>query len=173
MEYSDNDSPELTKWKLNHENALGRHHWFFAQQTTLAESVLSFGLEAIRTSALINGGAAIAVFAFLGSLYGSENGAAASIIRSLHPAAMFFAAGALLSGMASGWAYFAQSNYMSAHDEAELHWQQPYIRHGEAAERAERFGRFWHAMCVAFIVASYSASALGLWNAWQAMTLAH
>lgn len=172
MEYNDGDSSTLREWKINHEAALARHNLFFTQQAGLATSVISFGLEAIRTTALINGGAAIAVFAFLGALYGSENEASRRIIQALHPAAIYFSVGAIFSGMASGWAYFAQYKYLDGHNEATLHWDHPHVRHGEKSELAERWGMFWHALCVAFVVFSYAATALGLWNAWGAMNIA-
>lgn len=172
MEYNDTDSPELVKWKVNRESALARHNLFFTQQAGLSDAVISFGLEAIRTTALINGGAAIAVFAFLGALYGSDDPSAKGVIHALHPAAMFFSIGAILSGLASGWAYFAQFQYLDSHSEAELTWDHPFVYHGEKADRAERWGKFWHGLCVAFVVFAYCATALGLWNAWRAMVFA-
>lgn len=82
-----------------------------------------------------------------------------------------FAAGAIFSGLASGFAYFAQYLYQSTHTEWELTWMYPYIKENDGADRLRRFGTFWHALCIASVVASYSASVLGLWSAWRAMML--
>ncbi|WP_085026904.1 hypothetical protein [Ensifer aridi] len=134
-------------------------------------SVISFGLEAIRTAALINGGAVIAVFAFLKALYGADGPEAKAMIGALQPAAFMFAAGAIFSGLASGFAYFAQYLYPATHVKWQLTWEFPYIKEGEGADRLRRFAAFWHALCIAFVIASYSITVLALWSAGRAMTL--
>ncbi|MDX1004620.1 hypothetical protein [Sinorhizobium medicae] len=168
MEYSKGESEEVVEWKLNHEAALIQHNRHAATSNVLLESVFSFGLEAIRTTAILNGGAVIAVFAFLGSLYGKDP-ANFQLVRALLPAAFTFAVGALLAGLASGFAYFAQMLYSVAHDDAVLMWKYPYCENKPSQDGRLRFGIFWHTLCVCTVAASYGCIILGLVEAWAAL----
>lgn len=156
-------------WKLNHEAALIQHSRHNATSGILLESVFSFGLEAIRTTAILNGGAVIAVFAFLGALYGKD-GSAVDLAHKLLPAAFTFAVGAVLAGVASGFAYFAQMLYSAAHDDVKLTWDHPYCENSPSQDRSLRFGIFWHSLCVCAVLASYSCIIIGLVSAWNVLS---
>ena len=168
MEYSEGESSEVVAWKLKHEAALIQHSRHNAVSNVLLESVFSFGLEAIRTTAILNGGAVIAVFAFLGSLYGKDS-TDIQLARELLPAAFTFAFGAVLAGTASGFAYFAQMQYSAAHNDAILTWEHPYTENPPSQDRTLRFGIFWHTICVCAVLASYGCIILGLVDAWNAL----
>ncbi|WP_043620285.1 hypothetical protein [Ensifer sp. ZNC0028] len=168
MEYNEGESANVVGWKLNHEAALIQHNRHSATSGILLESVFSFGLEAIRTTAILNGGAVIAVFAFLGALYGKD-GSAIELARELLPAAFTFAVGALLAGVASGFAYFAQFLYSGAHDDVKLTWEHPYCDNPPSQDRRLRWGIFWHVLCVCAVLASYGCIILGLIGAWAAL----
>ncbi|SFJ02921.1 hypothetical protein SAMN04515648_2527 [Phyllobacterium sp. CL33Tsu] len=65
MEYSHDDSMELRKWRIAREEALAAHASFDQSGKDLFRASIDFGLEAIRTAALTNGGAVLAALLFL------------------------------------------------------------------------------------------------------------
>jgi hypothetical protein len=123
MEYSENDSKPFVEWKLNREMALRSHAEHDASAQALFRSTVDYGLEAIRTAALINGGAVIACFALLGTMRGDAQ--SALMFKSLLGPAFTFAVGAVLTGCSSGFAYIAQSFHTNAHHAVILNWDAP------------------------------------------------
>lgn len=68
-------------------------------------AAVDIGLTALRTSVLMNAGAVVALLAFVGQLWDSED----AIIRTVLWTMMPFLAGVILGGLGTGIAYFYQS----------------------------------------------------------------
>ncbi|HEM6675109.1 TPA: hypothetical protein ACHFX9_000378 [Citrobacter farmeri] len=83
-----------------------------ASNLEVFRSVITVGANASKAFMIINGGAAIALLAFLGNIWNKESTptAAASISFSL----LLFCLGVLCSGVCSGFTYLAQFCYASS-----------------------------------------------------------
>nr|CAD6602689.1 hypothetical protein RKHAN_01189 [Rhizobium sp. Khangiran2] len=172
MEYSDNDSRELTLWKMEREQAMAAHARLSGDSQTLFNSAMAFGLEAIRTATFINGGAVVAVFAFLGATFNSESPATVAVRMALLHPAFLFAAGAVLSGVASGLSYFSQMMFTAAQYHHDWTWEHPYSKETEQAAAAQGWGEFWRALAVASVILSYVALSVGLSAAYSSLSTA-
>lgn len=172
MDYSENDSREFTQWKLDREQALAAHAEHRAEGGRFMESTVSFGLEAIRTAALVNGGAAIAMMAFLGATFSSESASANAVRLSLFVPAFIFAIGAVLSGLASGLAYLAQRFFYDDHALVRYQWHKPFVDDLPEAASARRRGNSALQLCVTCVCLSYGAVLLGMYKAWSALSAA-
>lgn len=162
MEYSDAESREFTVWKTNHEQALNAHNNYQEEKRQMFGSAMDMALEAIRTAAVINGGAVIAVFAFLGTLLAAESGAARTMRIAIVEPAFLFAAGAVLSGVASGLSYFAQLAFTRSYEEYDLNYERPYITETKLSKRFGIVGEGFRVLAVLSVLTSYGALIAGL-----------
>jgi len=171
MEYNDGDSKELFSWKIQREQAFATHTSYQEDSRNVFNSAMGMALEAIRTAIIINGGAVIAIFAFLGSIFNSSEPATIAVKYALLGPAFLFAAGAVLSGVASGASYFSQILFSRAHEEYEMIWEHPYVKATTASESFRSWGDFWRAIAVALVVFSYAALTFGLIKAHSAISI--
>ena len=73
-------------------------------------SVIIYGQAALKSSILINGGAAVALMAFIGKIWGTE--LAVPAVEALTAAVLLFAFGVLASALGTGSTYVTQFSYM-------------------------------------------------------------
>ncbi len=142
---------------LNDRNAVRWHDRHDHTGHEMFRAAIDFGLEAIRTAALLNGGAVVACFAFLGVLLGSSNPQAAALFKPLLWPALVFTVGAILAGTASGWAYFAQGYFSDGHGWV-TYTNDP--EDGYIVDQPERStingkGRFFQILSIASVFGSY------------------
>lgn len=98
---------ELERYKAELEQHIeGMKHTYAANLESF-RAVITAGQNAIRSMILINGGASVAILAFLGHLASTNTGAIPAFAGCLVP----FAAGTLLGGLVSGGTYLAQWLY--------------------------------------------------------------
>ncbi len=115
-------------------------------------SVIDYGLTAVKAAMLINGGAAIAILAFLGNL---KPGAPLSIPpTSLAFPLLSFSAGVLLGALGTMFGYFTQ--YKFTYD---------FVRTGQASI----VGILLHLTAVLFVVIAFGCFAYGIWQSYQAI----
>jgi hypothetical protein len=92
---------QLTAWveryKLEHDRNM-----------EMFRSTIQAGQNALRTCLLINGGAAVALLAFLGHVASGEGAGASMPMVAVARALAFYVAGVLIGGLASGFTYLAQ-----------------------------------------------------------------
>lgn len=169
MEYHEDEGEEFQRWKLNHESALAAHAQHGNTTAQLLEGGLSFALEAIRTAVLINGGAVVAIAAFIGATYNAPTGEVGAIRAALLLPAFLFAIGAVTAGLASGCAYFTQLMYHEASDYQATVWEQPFIRDTPSSKSKRWWGVCWHRLGVIMILGSYSTLGVGLVLAFRAL----
>lgn len=170
MNYEQDERREVLEWKLNHESAIRTHAAHRNDAAMLFQAGLSFGLEARRTAILVNGGAVVAMMAFIGATYNSPSSDVESLRAALLLPAFIFAAGAVVAGMASGFAYFAQYLYHEVAEAREMHWERPFIRDTRASASPMRWGMFWHVLCVIAVPCSYVLLTSGLTLAYLALS---
>lgn len=169
MEYYETEREDFQRWKLNHESALAAHAQHGNTTAQLLEGGLSFALEAIRTAVLINGGAVVAMAAFIGATYNAPNGEVEPVRAALLLPAFLFAIGAVAAGLASECAYFTQLMYHEASDYQATEWDQPFIRDTASSKSKRWWGVLWHRLGVVMILGSYSTLVVGLVFAFRAL----
>lgn len=112
-------------------------------QKELFKSVIDAGQHALRVSLAINGGAAVAVLAFLGNLMTKSP---ATSLGQFPTAMLFFVSGVLAAAIATGCTYLTQHWYH--HDRK---------KHGDIS----------NLICIGLVVSSYALFAIGAWVAFQ------
>ncbi len=110
-------------------------------------SVIATGQTALKSALLINGGAAVALLAFIGNVW--VKGTSQAAVNSLTSSIASFSFGVLLAAIASGTTYLTQ-----------------YGHHHKWGKLAVAF----HVITVALVLASYVLFALGTYNAYSAFT---
>jgi hypothetical protein len=91
---------ELHKWVEEHKN-------IHTQRVEMFRSVIQAGQNALRTAFLMNGGASVALLAFIGHL----SSVAPGRIPSLAPSLAVFVCGVLVAALATGVTYLSQWFY--------------------------------------------------------------
>lgn len=112
VENSPPDGPtevQMEEWRMKRE---GQVLQYKAEQESNLEgfrSTIQFGQAALKSSILINGGAAVAILAFIGHILGS--GVSKTIQSEISYSLLIFFVGVLAAAMACGTSYFSQSYY--------------------------------------------------------------
>lgn len=153
---------EEEAWQRNNHLADNAHDRFSKQMELMLQSAFDFGLEAIRTSALINGGSVIAGLAFTASLYQADRYLANQIMY----VSFVFAVGALFSGLASGAAYFAQIFFHREMTYRRLDYIHPYVHEIDGARGNRIVGISFQAIAIVLVIFSYACIAIGASLAW-------
>ncbi|WP_447044094.1 hypothetical protein [Vreelandella sp. H-I2] len=118
----------------------------------MLRSVVTVGQSALKSALLINGGASVALLAFIGKIWGGTN--AQPTLDALAAALLCYIFGVLSSAMAAGATYFSQAGYA-----------------GEFGSIAHRVGRSGHVAAVLFVFGGYYLFARGSWLAFKAIGL--
>ena len=112
---------EMTKWaeEVKHINASSLEHIKYQQagQLEVFKGAIRFGEIALKSSLLVNGGAAVAFLAFIGTLWTGSKENPQSILHLAGPL-MMFVWGVLFGAVSSGLAYLTQITY----SEGSLRW---------------------------------------------------
>ncbi|GMB82807.1 hypothetical protein NN6n1_35900 [Shinella zoogloeoides] len=165
MEYHEGESAYFANWKLELELARTVHDDHRASGGRLFEATIQFGLEAIRTAALINGGAVIAIIAFLGATY-STRGEVETIRHALWGPAFIFISGSILCGIAAGCAYVSQALFTEAHSRVALQWKRPFVQDNADKAYVENWAKVFQGMAVGWVVFAYAALITGVVMLW-------
>ncbi len=172
MEIEPGDSQRLIAFKLNHDQAMATHAGYAEDRRQVFGSAMDMALEAIRTAALINGGAVIAVFALIGTLFEANDTVSKTMRLAIIQPAFLFAGGAVLCGIASGMGYFAQIAFARAHEEFELNFEHPFIKATASSKRFQIAGECFRAVAVSAVILSYAALITGLVFGYEALSKA-
>lgn len=133
--------------KLQHDSRLAHNRAVHETNLEMLKSVLEAGRTALTSVILINGGAAVALLAYLGNLL-SKN-------PKLEPPAdisiglVLFASGVLSGAMASGSRYVSQSFYSKDWDKS---------------------GNTFNGLSILLALSAYVMFGLGVWAAYQAFS---
>ena len=98
---------ELEKYKAHLSKWVEEHKSFNQWGFEFFRATISAGQSALKSAILINGGASIALFTFIGKLWGNPNTQAAQLIAPLQ----LFLFGVLFAAIAAGTTYLAQWFY--------------------------------------------------------------
>ncbi len=105
-------------------------------------AVITIGQGALKSGALINGGACVALLAFIGNIITKDT----SMTSDLSTALLIFGGGLLFAAMSSGTTYLAQVNY-------------------ETKKIKKAF--IFHYLTISFVTLSYLSFLLGGLQSWQ------
>jgi hypothetical protein len=129
---------ELQKWVEEHKN-------IHAQGVEMFRSVIQAGQNALRTAFLMNGGASVALLAFVGHL----SSVAPERVSTLAPSLTVFVGGVLVAALASGVTYLSQWFYAG-----ERSWQ-------------KKTGFALNIAAILFGLGAYGVFAFGMWRAYH------
>lgn len=135
------DEWKLKLAELKHQSDLAGYVATQESNRVLLEAVMGFASATLKSALLINGGAAVAILAYLGN--------ARSEMRSEFPhALLMFTSGVLFAAVASGASYLAQYQY------------------AKREAKAERWGDGYRGVAIGLVFLTYIAFAFGSYNAY-------
>ena len=135
---------ELEKWKEDCHRQMDAWKNEQTWQMHLSNATGIAGQAAMKSALLINGGAAVAILAFIGQIFNSSVNC--DIVHSLKLSMILFVSGTLSSAVAFGTTYLAQ-----------LSWQ----------SNKNRFGLIINNISTALVILSYLLFLCGSYTAWS------
>lgn len=133
------------------ELARRAHERDYEEQARMFQSVMSMAALAVRTTALVSGGAVVVSLAFAGRLYGSRPELALNLLWVVG----IFGVSAVFSSIAAGSGYITQSYYARASYEKVHQWKHPYVLQKPEFHALSRKGLAWHRVTIfLFVVAN-------------------
>ncbi len=124
--------------------------YYNAQQQHSLEmfrSVIVYGQDALKSAILINGGAAVALLAFIGNVWTKSTGQPA--VNSLTKAIFLFTIGVLSAAIGAGTSHLTQYFYK---------------------ENKEKKAKMLHVLTIVIVVAAYTLFFFGSYNAYRAFS---
>lgn len=134
---------DLAKFRADHERNLAHYNATQATSIEMLKSVITFGQTALKNALLINGGAAVALLAFIGNIWGE--GIAQNAVAPITNGVILFAFGVLAAALGAGTSYVAQYCY--------------HYHHNKAAKA-------FHGLTLVIVVLTYIFFAFGAWEAY-------
>lgn len=127
-------------------------------------TTIEYGRDAIKTSLLINAGAAIAILAFMGNALGKEIPSEwKAAVSGLSLSLIGYTAGVLLAGFNYGIAHFSQGNYLRAQYNSKILLREqsndPTREYNNFTKHLKK-GNIWRSISIAVTVATFIAFAL-------------
>lgn len=157
--------------EIDRSHAIRWHQQHTETGNIYLRAAIDFALEAIRTAALVNGGAVIACLAFLGTLQ-EKLAASSPLLDAVWFATALFTIGVVLAGLASGFAYFAQYFYGFEYNAVQLTWEHPFEKELSSKKWFNRIAIAWHTMAALMVLASYCLVVFGAIEIYEAQSLA-
>lgn len=118
----------------------------------MLRAVITVGQSALKSALLINGGAAVALLAFIGKIWGGVD--TQPVLGALAIALICYVAGVLSAAMASGATYFSQAGYSD-----------------EFGRASQGVGVGGHIAAIIFVFGGYGFFATGSWIAFKTIGL--
>lgn len=118
--------------KLEQERNIAKYNAEAALETQVGLAVITLGQNALKSAVLINGGAAVALLAFIGNVWGKEIGK--DILVPLADSMRHFTYGVLMAAMGGGATYCCQHLYQL---------------------RKTKLGLFFQFVAIGLVIASY------------------
>ena len=132
------------------------------------EAAFKSGQVALRTVVLVNGGAAVAVLFFLGTIAAKVSVAQISIVAS---SLIWFVAGITCGLIALTCAYLTNLYDANVGTSLSQTWQYPYSQPGRYTHYFVRISRFVHILAILAGTASLLLFVVGMWDVRSAIIL--
>ena len=135
---------DLASFRAEHERILAHYDAQQKHSVEMIRSVFAYGQAALKSSILINGGAAAALLAFIGKIWSEETGQAA--VNALTNALVLFSFGVLAGAIGTAATYLSQLSYTSS-------WT--------------KIGVGFHVLTILIVAAAYVLFGLGSYEAYE------
>ena len=135
---------DLASFRAEHERNLAHYDAQQKHSVEMIRSVFAYGQAALKSSILINGGAAAALLAFIGKIWSEETGQAA--VNALTSALVLFSFGVLAGAIGTAATYLSQLSYASS-------WN--------------KTGVGFHVLTILIVAAAYVLFGLGSYEAYE------
>lgn len=129
-------------------------------QFKLIDAATRDAQEAMKVALAINGGAAIAVLAFLGAVASREVWVLV-LIRDLFYSLFWFAAGVFSASVTAACAYFSNSLYAASHNNMAQDYKYPYVHETDQSKRKFKLARWFNRAGIGFAMISLIAFVVG------------
>jgi hypothetical protein len=103
------------------------------------EATVRAGQEAMKVALLINGGAAVAVLAFVGGL-ATRTGISLGELKAVTHSLYWFAGGVVSAAITAGCGFFASDLYAGSMHHQDRSWEHPYLSHNEKSKMLYNLG---------------------------------
>lgn len=155
MNQVSDDESTITKLR---EDAIREHEDHLERTKHSSEIAIQYSSSAIRLIFLMNGGAAVAVLAFLSSSAELANEPTAAV-RAL----TCFASGVVAAACASAGSYFSQTAFTLSLRNYEMSWDHPYTRPTSVSEKFATLGVLFQAASVLIAFGAIAFFVAGVW----------
>ena len=146
---------------INRQDAIRVHDRSRAYMELTDEAVIKGGEVAVRTAMLINGGAAVAVLAFVGALV-REDGVSVKQIAGISSSLLWFGGGVAAAAWALALSYFTNYCHGRLENSKLRTWQHPYIENGDRTPFWERWSFWFHVGAIVWGVLALVAFIVGM-----------
>jgi hypothetical protein len=146
---------EEEKQRFNIERAIKAHDNNRADIEKAQRFAVESANVAIRAFLLINGGATVALLAFVGAIWTAE--ADGELMSALVPSLQFFAFGVGFAGVAAALAYLVNMLDANITCSVEYSWDYPHVRATPHAKWLRRVRYFFHISALILAVATLAA----------------
>lgn len=164
------NEPEQAKqfYDLNAEHAKRAHDLNRQSSADFTKAAIESANVAIRSLMLVNGGAVVALLAFLGAL---ESGDAGNAVKAdvLVAPILWFALGVGFSAMTATLAYLVNLLDSGLVNSVRLTWEHPFIEDDEKAPRLRWWRVRLHVVAILLATASLVTFFLGVFTVTQAI----
>lgn len=140
----------LAEYQVNLSAWVASRQQLHERQLEMLRAVITIGQSALKSALLINGGAAVALLAFVGKIWGDVESKGTLEVLSI--ALISFVFGVLSSAMAAGATYFSQSGYSS-----------------DSGRIIKWVGDGGRVIAILFVFGGYFLFGRGAWLAYQAI----
>ncbi|TCL09156.1 hypothetical protein BXY66_1201 [Shimia isoporae] len=144
------------------ELAKGKHDEWSSQIRYMNEAAVGFAEATVKALLLLNGGAAVAMLAFVANL-GAANDSAIdlpSVVRSL----VWYAGGAGFAVLTAGFCYvvmYLQATHAQSH---EFKYAHPFVVEGPKTVGRRKLVNFFHVAALVIAVVSLASFIVGIWQ---------
>ncbi len=140
---------DLALLRTGHERNLAHYEAQQQHSLEMLRAVITYGQAAIKSAILINGGAAVALLAFIGNIW-AKTTTTQFAIDSLTKAIVFFALGVVTGAIGTGTTYITQYLY---------------------SENRQKPAYAFHIVTVLIVLSTYALFCFGVYGAYNAFVL--
>ena len=142
-----------TQWTSESDKSIAAYNARCASSLEMFKSVIAYGQMALKGAMWINGGAAVAILALIGNLWGKVSDPLA--IFYLVNSVTMFASGVLVAGLAIGITYITQCGYAAE----------------DSKPQYKPWARIAHGFSIFFALSSFVLFAIGIYQANEAFII--
>ncbi|WP_152610530.1 hypothetical protein [Leisingera sp. ANG-DT] len=156
-------------YDLNTEHAKRAHDVNRQTSADFGRAAIESANVAIRAFILVNGGAVVALLAFIGAIESSDAGSSASVGELVRPL-LAFALGVGFSVVTATLAYLVNMLDHDITNSVKLTWEHPYVVDDGSASRLRWWRNRLHVVAILVAVASLAAFFCGIFSVASAIS---